>query len=49
MPKKTLSKAKGKRLLEETKQRLRLRQEAKTIARIEQLDIEVGERLGRQL
>jgi hypothetical protein len=37
MPKKTLSKAKGERLLEETKQRLRLQQEARTIARTEQL------------
>ncbi len=41
--------AKGLRLLEETKQRLRLQQEARTIARIEQLDIEACERLGRQL
>jgi hypothetical protein len=49
MPKKTLSKVKGQRLLEETKQRLRLQQEARTIARIEQLDIEACERLGRQL
>jgi hypothetical protein len=50
MPKKTLSKAKGLRLLEETKQRLRLQQEARTIAaRIEQLDIEACERLGKQL
>jgi hypothetical protein len=36
-------------LLEETKHRLRLQQEARTIARIEQLDIEACERLGRQL
>ena len=38
-------------MLEETKQRLRLQlqQEARTIARIEQLDIEACERLGRQL
>jgi hypothetical protein len=49
MPKKTLSKAEGKRLLEETKQKLRLQQEARTIARIEQLEIETCERLGRQL
>jgi hypothetical protein len=49
MPKKTLSKAKGQRLLEETKQRLRLQQEARTIARIEQLDTAACERLGRQL
>ena len=49
MPKKPLSIAEGKRLLEETKQRRRLQQEARTIARIEQLDIEACERLGRQL
>ncbi len=49
MPKKTLSKAKGQRLLEDTKQRLRLQQEARTTARIEQLDIEACERLRRQL
>jgi hypothetical protein len=49
MPKKKLSLAKRKRLLEETKQRLRLQQEARTIARIEELDIEACERLGRQL
>ncbi len=49
MPKKTLRKAKGLRLLEETKQRLRLQEEARTIARIKQLDIEACERLGRQL
>jgi hypothetical protein len=49
MSKKTLSKAKGKILLEENKQRLRLQQEARTIARIEQLNIEACERLERQL
>ncbi len=49
MRKTTLRKAKSLRLLEETKQRLRLQQEARTIARIEQLDIEACERLGRQL
>ncbi len=49
MPKKTLRKAKGLRLLEETKQRLRLQQEVRTIARIKKLDIEACERLGRQL
>ena len=49
MPKKTFSKAEGKRLLEEIKQKLRLQQEARTIARIEQLDIQACERLGRQL
>jgi hypothetical protein len=37
MPKKTHSKPEGKRLLEETKEKLRLQQEARTIARIEQL------------
>jgi hypothetical protein len=49
MPKTKLSKSKGEKVLEETKQRLRLQQEARTIARIEQLDIEACERLGRQL
>ena len=46
MPKRKPSLAERKTLLEETKQRLRLQQEARTIARIEQLNIE---RLGRQL
>ena len=41
--------AKSLSLLEETKHRLRLQQEARTIARIEQLEIEACERLGRQL
>ena len=49
MPKKSLSLAERYNLLEETKQRLRLEQEARTIARIEQLEIEACERLGRQL
>ena len=49
MPKKRLSLAECYNLLEETKQRLRLQQEARTMARIEQLDIEACERLGRQL
>jgi hypothetical protein len=49
MPKKRLSLAERKNLFEETKQRLRLEQEARTIARIEQLEIEACERLGRQL
>ena len=50
MPKKKLSLAERKQLLEDTKQRLRLfKQEARTIARIEQLEIEACERLGRQL
>ncbi len=51
MPKKKLSKAEGRILLEDTKQILRLQQEGRTIARIEQLelDIEACEKLGRQL
>ncbi len=49
MPKKKLSLAKRKQQLEETKQRQRLQQEAQTIKRIEELDIEACERLGRQL
>ena len=49
MPKKKLSLDERKRQLEETKQRLRLQQEARTIKRIEELDIEACERLGRQL
>ncbi len=49
MPKGRLSLAERYNLLEETKQRLRLEQEARTIARIEQLEIEACERLGRQL
>ena len=46
MPRSKPSLAERKRLLEETKQRLRLQQEARTIARIEKLDIEACERLG---
>ena len=49
MPKGRLSLAERYNLLEETKQRLRLEQEARTIARIEQLEIEACERLRRQL
>ena len=49
MPKTKRSKSKGKQLLEETKQKLRFQQEARTIARIEQLNIEACERFGRQL
>ena len=49
MPRRKPSLVERKRLLEETKQRLRLQQEARTIARIEQLSIEASERLGRQL
>ena len=49
MPKKKLSLDERKKLLEETKQRLRLQQEARTIARIEELETEACERLRRQL
>ncbi len=49
MSKKDIKRAKSLSLLEETKPRLRLQQEARTIARIEQLEIEACERLGRQL
>ncbi len=49
MSKKVIKRAKSLSLLEETKRRLRLQQEARTIARIEQLEIETCERLGRQL
>jgi hypothetical protein len=49
MPRNKPSLAERKRLLVETKQRLRLQQEARTIKRIEELDIEACERLGRQL
>ena len=49
MPRTKLSLAERNQQLEETKQRLRLQQEARTIKRIEELDIEACERLGRQL
>ena len=49
MPRTKPSLAERKRLLEETKQKLRLQQEARTIVRIEKLEIEACERLGRQL
>ena len=49
MPRRKPSLAERKRLLEETKQKLRLQQEARTIARIKQLRIEASERLVRQL
>ena len=48
MTKTKLSLAERKQLLEETKQKLRLLQEARTIKRIEELDIEACDRLGRQ-
>ncbi len=49
MPKIKLSLAERKKRLEETKQTLRLQQEARTIARIAELDIQACEKLGRQL
>ena len=49
MPRSKPSLAERKRLLEETKQRLRLLQDARTIERIEQLNIKASKRLGRQL
>ena len=49
MPRSKPSLAERKRLLEETKQKLRLQQEARTIARIEQLNIKASKRLERQL
>jgi hypothetical protein len=49
MPRKRLTKAQGDQLFEDTKQRLRLEQEARTKARLEDLEIEVLENLGRQL
>ena len=49
MPRKKLTKAQGDKLLADTKQRLRLEQEARTKARLEDLEIEVLENLGRQL
>ncbi len=50
MPRKKLTQAQGKKLLEDTKQqRQRLLQEARTSARLEELDIGFCEKLGRQL
>ncbi len=49
MSKKDIKRAKRLSLLEETKHRLRLQQEARTIARIEYLEIKACERLERQL
>ena len=49
MPRSKPSLAERKRLLEETKQKLRLQQEARTIERIEQLNIKASKRLERQL
>jgi hypothetical protein len=49
MPRKKLTKAQGEKLLENTKQRQRPLQEARTSARLEQLEIAICETLGRQL
>jgi hypothetical protein len=52
MPKKKLTSEEGKKLLEETKQRIRLEQEARTRERLEQLeqqDFESCARLGERL
>jgi hypothetical protein len=49
MPKKKLTPEQGKKLLEETKKRIRLGQEARTQARLEQLDFEACEKLGKEL
>jgi hypothetical protein len=49
MPSKKKNPDKGKKLLEETKTRIRLEQEARTQARLEQLDYEACEKLGKEL
>jgi len=49
MPSKKKNPDKGKKLLEETKKRIRLEQEARTQARLEQLDYEACEELGKEL
>jgi hypothetical protein len=49
MPKKRLTEAQRLNLLEDTERRLRLEQEARTNARLEELEIEACEKLGRQL
>jgi hypothetical protein len=49
IPRKRLTQAHGEKLLEDTKQRQRLLQEARTSARVEQLEIEICEKIGRQL
>ena len=49
MPKKRLTEAQRSKLFEDTKQRIRLEQEARTKARLEELEFEVLENLGRQL
>ncbi len=49
MPKKRLTQAQRLQLLEDTKQRLRLELQARTQARLAELEIEILENLGRQL
>jgi hypothetical protein len=49
MPKKRLTQAQRLQLLEDTKQRLRLELQARTQARLAELEVEVLENLGRQL
>ncbi len=49
MPKKRLTEAQRLQLLEDTKQRLRLELQARTQARVAELEIEVSENLERQL
>ncbi len=49
MPIKKKNPDKGKKLLEETKKRIRLEQEARTQARLEKLDFEACETLGKKL
>jgi hypothetical protein len=49
MLKKRLTEEQRLKLLEDTKQRVRLEQQARTQARLEELEIEVLENLGRQL
>ena len=49
IPKKRLTEAQRLKLLEDTKQRLRLEQQARTETRLRELEIEVLENLGRQL
>ncbi len=49
MPKKRLTEAQRLQLLEDTKQRLRLEQQARTITRLAELEVEVSENLERQL
>jgi hypothetical protein len=49
MPRKKLSLEQGKKLLEDTKRRLKLEQEARTRERIEQIEFERFDRLGIRL